>query len=172
VGQKHSRFGPEVSWEELQRRKVRLRLVELERGAVNVVLMRSRFPEIRLGQLGLVINEVERERILGRAKADGIRVRDHDFRWLLATGQRFDLELSSAERHPYGDDARADLCLDRVEIGCGDPSAVNQLFASLLGREPCEQIRFLDGPSAYAELRSATFTGRSEVASARLPLHV
>ena len=160
-----------MSWEELQRRKVRLRLVELERGAVNVVLMRSRFPEIRLGQLGLVINEVERERILGRAKADGIRVRDHDFRWLLATGQRFDLELSSAERHPYGDDARADLCLDR-KIGCGDPSAVNQLFASLLGREPCEQIRFLDGPSAYAELRSATFTGRSEVASARLPLHV
>jgi len=84
----NSRFGPEVSWEELQRRKVRLRLVELERGAVNVVLMRSRFPEIRLGQLGLVINEVERERILGRAKADGIRVRDHDFRWLLAAGQR------------------------------------------------------------------------------------
>lgn len=149
---------------------MRLRLVELERGAVNVVRMRSRFPEIRLGQLGLVINDVERERILGRT--DGLRVRDHDFRVLLATGQRFDLELASAERHPYDGNACADLCLDRVEIGCRDPRAVSQLFASLLGPEPCEQIRFLDGPSAYAELRSATFTGRSEVASTRLPLQV
>jgi hypothetical protein len=42
VGREHRSFGPEVGWDELERMGVRLRLVELESGAVNVVVMRGK----------------------------------------------------------------------------------------------------------------------------------
>ena len=59
VGREHRRFEPDEPLD-----GARLRLEELERGAVNVVLMPSRFPERRLGHSGVPVSPDERAAVL------------------------------------------------------------------------------------------------------------
>jgi hypothetical protein len=170
AGREHRKFEPHLTWEELDSLGVRLRLVELERGAVNVVLMRSRFPEVRLGQVGFVVDDLERAAILERAARRQLRVRDHEVRWLITTGQGFDLELADPSRHAYDDAARAELRLDGIEIACSDPEAAQGLFADLLGPTASRQVRFTRGRDNHAELRSCALAGALSVATGSLPL--
>jgi hypothetical protein len=154
AGREETRFGPEVSYEELRARGVRLRLVELERGAVNVVLMQSRFPEARLGQVGVLVDAAERERAVARAATLGLHTRDRGARLFVATGQSFDLELTDAARHPYDAAALAALRLASLDVACADPAAAATLARQLRDDATARRLRFAPGPAGWAELRA------------------
>jgi hypothetical protein len=169
VGDEHRRFEPDTGWEELADLGLRLRLVELERGAVNVVLMRSRFPERRLGQIGFATTEEEQNAALERAATSGARMRDRGFRSFVASGQRFDFELTAHERHEYGPEALAELRLEGVVVRCGDPANAAALARVVAGDE-ARRLEFVAGESDFAELASWSLSGRfaeSEVSVAR-----
>ena len=55
---------PGVSWEELDAKGFKLRLTELEKGAVNVVVQPGQWPVPRVDHLGLVLDEDEFEATL------------------------------------------------------------------------------------------------------------
>lgn len=170
VGREHRRFDPEVSYDELQANGVRLRLVELERGAVNVVLMRSRSAEVRFGHLGFIANGSEREPILRRAADLGLRVRGGTIRWLISTGQHFSLELADPSRHHYDQRAKDELRVESVVVGCADPGGARTVFSELLGPALAAHVTFRPGPRSHAELFSCQLAGTSSVAHVRLPL--
>lgn len=159
VGREETRFGPDVSHEELRERGVRLRLVELERGAVNVVLMQSRFPETQLGQVGVLVGAAERERAVARAAVLGLHTRDRGARLFVATGQGFDLELTDAARHAYDATALAALRLASLDIACADPAAAAMLARRLLDDASARRFRFAPGPAGWAELRAWELAG-------------
>jgi hypothetical protein len=162
VGKEHRRFEPETEWEELAELRVRLRLVELERGAVNVVLMRSRFPELRLGQVGFATSAAEQRAALDRAQAAGARIRNGGFRSFVPSGQRFDFELTAHERHEYGPDALEELRLEELVVRCADPEKADALARVVAGDE-AQRLRFVPGSAGFAELASWTLGGRARV---------
>jgi hypothetical protein len=158
VGAEHRRFERETGWDELADLGVRLRLVELERGAVNVVLMRSRFREQRLGQIGFAVREEEQRAALDRAAASGARVRGRGFRSFVASGQRFDFELTAHERHEYGPDALDELRLKGVVVRCADPDRARDL-AQIVAGEEARRLEFVAGSRDFAELASWSLSG-------------
>jgi hypothetical protein len=164
VGKEHRRFDPETGWNELAELGVRLRLVELERGAVNVVLMRSRFPELRLGQIGFATTDEEQRATLERAASAGARVRNGGFRSFVSSGQRFDFELTAHERHEYGLDALDELRLERVVVRCADPGKARDLARIVTGDE-AERLEFVAGSKGFAELASWSLSGSFAVSA-------
>jgi hypothetical protein len=164
VGKEHRRFEPEVGWDQLAELGVRLRLVELEQGAVNVVLMRSRFPEPRLGQVGFATTEAEQRAAIERAAAAGARIRNGSFRSFVSSGQRFDFELTAHERYEYAPAALAELRLQSVVIRCAEPGKAKDLARAVAGEE-AHRLEFVAGSKNFAELASWSLSGRSAVSA-------
>ena len=57
VGEEHTSYEPGVSWEELDRLGFKLRLAELERGAVNVVVQPGQWDLPRVDHIGIALDE-------------------------------------------------------------------------------------------------------------------
>ena len=66
-GESSQWFEPGTSWEELDAMGFRLRLVELGRGAVNVVLQPGHWDVPRVDHLGIALDEEEYEGVVDRA---------------------------------------------------------------------------------------------------------
>ena len=154
LGREHTRFGPEVSWEELDERGVRLRLVELERGAVNVVLMRAKVSKRRLGQVGFSADADEHERVLVRARDLGLKTRPNEVRSFVRIDRGLDLELSDARRYAYGDDALAELRIESLVIATPEPESASRLVRELVGPQLAGQLAFVQSREAFARLDS------------------
>src|ERR671937_2208575 len=74
VGEDAVSFEAGVPWNELDRIGFKLRLSELERGAVNVVVQPGQWELPRLDHFGLALDEDEFEDALARAEALRLRV--------------------------------------------------------------------------------------------------
>ena len=159
VGREHRRFDPSIGWDELAELGVRLRLVELERGAVNVVLMRAKAPDRRLGQVGFTATGEERGDVLARAAACGLKSEPDDVRSFVRLDHRLDLELSDAGRYAYDAAALAELRIESLEVACARPERSAMLARMLLGPEHAASLRFVPGPQQYARLESWTLAG-------------
>ncbi|HEU0193573.1 MAG TPA: hypothetical protein VFQ71_05200 [Gaiellales bacterium] len=152
VGQEHEGFGPEVGWDELRRRGFRLRLVELEQGAVNVVLMPARFPERRLGHIGAVADVDERDRALAAADRLGRSTRGGDVRKFVRTGGGFELELTDSGRADSILAGTERLRIERLEIACPDTAAAAETLQATLDPEVCDRIDLRPSQERFAEL--------------------
>ena len=87
-------FEAGVPWEELDRRGFKLRLSELERGAVNVVVQPGQWELPRVDHLGLVLDDDEFGDAIIRASERELRVQEHGGRrTFVATGVGYRLEL-------------------------------------------------------------------------------
>src|SRR5205085_3616887 len=87
-------YEPGVSWEELDALGFKLRLTELEKGSVNVVVQPGQWPVPRVDHLGLVLDEDEFEAALERAERNGLRVQEHGGRrTFVSTNAGYRLEL-------------------------------------------------------------------------------
>ena len=94
VGEETTSFEPGRSWEELDRLGFKLRLSELERGAVNVVVQPGQWDVPRLDHLGLVLDEDAFLETLERATEHNLRIQEHGGRrTFVATNAGFRLEL-------------------------------------------------------------------------------
>jgi hypothetical protein len=137
IGENHRSFESGTSWEELDRIGFKLRLSEVERGAVNVVVQPGHWRIPRVDHIGLALDEDEFEEVLLRAAESRLRVQEHaGRRTFVATNVGYRIEI-----HPPRDwieDLIADeedLHLQRLHLRADDPREKAAALAGLLGLE-------------------------------------
>jgi catechol 2,3-dioxygenase-like lactoylglutathione lyase family enzyme len=167
IGDEHTSFPAGVPWEELDRLGFRLRLAEVQRGAVNVAVQPGLWPLPRLDHVGLALEEDSFVEVLERATAQGLSVQEHAGRQtFVTTGAGYRLEI-----HPprdWIDELLADegeLRIRELHLLAHDPIAKAAALGELLGVTTAEGdavvgdalVRFLPGgplgrPELHAEL--------------------
>ncbi len=168
IGEDLTSYEPGVSWAELDAVGFKLRLSELERGAVNVVVQPGQWPLPRVDHLGFALDDEEFDRALDRAEEADLRVQEHGGRrTFVSTNAGYRLEL-----HPPRDwiddllERSNRLRLSELHMKADDPEAKARALAELLD---CEQIgadvevgdtlvRFVPGgPQGRPELHGELF---------------
>jgi catechol 2,3-dioxygenase-like lactoylglutathione lyase family enzyme len=168
VGEETTSFEPGRSWEELDKLGFKLRLAELERGAVNVVVQPGQWDVPRLDHLGLVLDEDAFLETLERASEKNLRIQEHGGRrTFVATNAGFRLEL-----HPPRDWIEDllthddELRIGELHLRADDPEHKASAIAEVLAvdaegatvRLEEAMIRFLpEGPQGRPELHSELF---------------
>ncbi len=168
IGDKQLSFEAGVPWDELDRLGFKLRLTELERGAVNVVVQPGHWRVPRVDHVGLALEEDEFEEVLARAAQWRLRVQEHaGRRTFVATNVGYRLEV-----HPpreWIEDLLAEsgaLALTELQLKSDDPDGKAQALASLLGLEVDRGaveigetlVRFIPGgPDGRPELHAEHF---------------
>src|SRR5213076_2676004 len=77
VGEEHRGYEPGVSWEELDGIGFKLRLSELARGAVNVVVQPGQWDLPRVDHIGIALDEDDFIATLARAEVRDLRIQEH-----------------------------------------------------------------------------------------------
>ncbi len=167
IGDEYQSFEPGISWEALDRMGFKLRLSELERGAVNVVVQPGQWDLPRVDHLGIAFDEDEFAGVLDRAVERELRIQAHGGRrTFIATNAGYRLEV-----HPPRDwldvllGSTGDLMLGELHLLADEPEAKAVVLAELLATERDgtsvqvgeSVVRFLPGgpqgrPQLQAEL--------------------
>jgi catechol 2,3-dioxygenase-like lactoylglutathione lyase family enzyme len=134
IGEELTSYEPGMSWADLDAIGFKLRLSEVELGAVNVVVQPGQWPLPRVDHLGLALEDEEFDATIERAQDAGLRVQEHGGRrTFVSTNAGYRLEL-----HPprdWIDDllARGDrLRLSQLHLRADDPAAKAHALAELL----------------------------------------
>jgi hypothetical protein len=134
IGDDLTSYEPGVSWAELDALGFKLRLSELELGAVNVVVQPGQWPLPRVDHLGLALDDEEFDGTLDRAEESGLRVQEHGgHRTFVSTNAGYRLELHPP--HEWIDDllTRGDrLRLSELHLRADHPHGKAQALAELL----------------------------------------
>ena len=167
IGEDLTSYEPGISWQELDAAGFKLRLTELELGAVNVVVQPGQWPLPRVDHVGVALAEDELDAALAAAEEAGLRVQEHGGRrTFVSTNAGYRLEL-----HRPGDwldellARRERLRLAELHLKADDPGAKAQAIADILGldRDGADVevgdtlLRFVEGgpqgrPELYGEL--------------------
>src|SRR5215210_1338701 len=123
VGENSHWFEPGISWNELDEMGFRLRLVELTRGAVNVVLQPGHWDRPRVDHLGIALDEDGYTAALERASDLELKIQDHPGkRTFIATDVGYRLEV-----HPPRDwieatlERSGEMRLAEIHLRASDP---------------------------------------------------
>ena len=167
VGEEHTSYEPGISWDELDSIGFKLRLAELERGAVNVVVQPGQWDLPRVDHIGIALEEDDFAATLARADQLKLRVQEHGGRrTFVTTGAGYRVEL-----HPPRDwleellsEAEV-LSIGELQMKADDPFRKTEALADLLElphRGSTVEVgdtvvRFVDGgpvgrPELHAEL--------------------
>lgn len=137
IGEEYQSFEAGTSWEELDGMGFKLRLTELERGAVNVVVQPGQWELPRVDHLGLALDEDEFTDLIDRAVAQELRIQAHGGRrTFVATNAGYRLEV-----HPPRQwldellDQHGTLRLAELQLLADDPDAKAAVLADLLQSE-------------------------------------
>jgi hypothetical protein len=172
---RHGRIGEEVTafeaghgWEDLDRVGFKLRLTELERGAVNVVVQPGQWELPRVDHLGFALDEDEFVETLARAEVRELRIQEHGGRrTFVSTNAGYRLEL-----HPPREwldellEKGNELRLAELQLRADDPelkaAALGELLAVPYGRDSVEigdaVVRFVpEGPQGRPQLFGELF---------------
>jgi hypothetical protein len=169
IGEETTSFEAGVPWEDLDERGFKLRLSELERGSVNVVVQPGQWELPRVDHLGLALDEDEFADTIVRASERELRIQEHGGRrTFVATGVGYRLEL-----HPPREwleellEGANDLRLSELQLQTDEPDAKAEALGDLLGLEVERAaieigdtlVRFLPGgPQGRPELYGELFT--------------
>ena len=168
VGDEPVSVEPGVPWENLERDGFKLRLSELQRGAVNVVVQPGHWRLPRIDHLGVVLDEDAFHEVLERAATWNLRIQEHPGRrTFVATNAGYRLEV-----HPpreWIDDlvaAGGELRLAELQLRADDPQTKASALAAILGLEATDEavcigesvVQFLPGgPEGRPELHAERF---------------
>ena len=137
IGEDLTSYEPGISWDELDSMAFKLRLTELEKGAVNVVVQPGQWPLPRVDNLGLVLDEEEFDEALERAARADLRIQEHGGRrTFVSTNAGYRLEL-----HPprdWIDELLAqsnELRLSELHLRSDDPQTKAGVLCAILGIE-------------------------------------
>jgi hypothetical protein len=167
IGEEPTSFEAGMSWDDLDGRGFKLRLSELERGAVNIVVQPGQWDLPRVDHIGLALSDDEFADTIVRASERELRIQEHGGRrTFVATGVGYRLEL-----HPPRDwledllAAVDTLRLSELQLQADDPVAKAAVLADLLDLDADRGdveiggtlVRFVPGgpegrPELYAEL--------------------
>lgn len=157
---------PGASWSELDREGFKLRLSELERGSVNVVLQPGHWRLPRVDHIGVVLDEDVYAAVLERAAAWDLPVQERGGRrTFVGTKAGYRIEIHPPRDWIYGlleaDDA---FRLSELQLTTDAPGAKARALAEILGLPRTDDavevgettVRFLPGgpegrPELYAE---------------------
>jgi hypothetical protein len=161
-------FEAGTGWDELDRIGFKLRLTELERGAVNVVVQPGQWELPRLDHLGFALDEDDFIATLARADMRELRIQEHGGRrTFVTTNAGFRLEL-----HPpreWLDEllaAESELKLAELQLRADDPelkaAALGEILEVPYTRDSVTVgetlVRFLpDGPQGRPQLHAELF---------------
>ena len=168
IGDEHVAVESGVSWEKLDHDGFKLRLSELERGAVNVVVQPGHWKIPRVDHLGVALDEDDFQSVLGRAMQWNLRVQEHGGRrTFVATNAGYRLEV-----HPPREwidellEEREELHLAELHLRADEPEAKAGALADILGLAMEENavqvgetlVRFIaGGPEGRHELYGERF---------------
>jgi hypothetical protein len=168
-GESSQWFEPGTSWEDLDAMGFRLRLVELGRGAVNVVIQPGHWDVPRVDHFGIALDENEYEAVIERAGELGLKIQDHPGkRTFVTTEAGYRLEV-----HPPRDwieealSQADDLHLDEIHVRANDPEEKAVALAEILDLDRTASevsvgdtvVRFLPGgPEGRPELVAEVLT--------------
>src|SRR5580765_8788022 len=94
IGEETTSFEAGYGWDDLDRMGFKLRLTELERGAVNVVVQPGQWELPRVDHLGIALDEDDFAATLARADQLKLRVQEHGGRrTFVTTGAGYRVEL-------------------------------------------------------------------------------
>ena len=167
IGEDYQSFEPGVSWAELDMLGFKLRLSELERGAVNVVVQPGQWELPRVDHLGLALDEDEFDEVVERAVERDLRIQSHGGRrTFIATNAGYRVEVHPPREwlHELLGHSQ-ELALMELHLLADDPEAKAAALAELLEAQ-CDgtnvrvgdsTVRFLPGgpqgrPQLHAEL--------------------
>jgi hypothetical protein len=168
IGDEHVAVEPGVSWEKLDHDGFKLRLSELERGAVNVVVQPGHWKVPRVDHLGVALDEEDFQSVLGRAMQWNLRVQEHGGRrTFVATNAGYRLEVHPPrewidELLAEGDELR----IAELQLRADEPETKAGALADILGLELNDAavqvgdtlVRFLPGgPEGRPELYGERF---------------
>jgi hypothetical protein len=135
IGEEHVAVEAGVSWEKLDHDGFKLRLSELELGAVNVVVQPGHWRVPRVDHIGVALDEEEFQEVLGRAAQWNLRVQEHGGRrTFVATNVGYRIEI-----HPPRDwidellSERDALRLSELQLRADEPEAKAGALADILG---------------------------------------
>ncbi len=168
IGEDTTSFEQGTSWEQLDRIGFKLRLAELERGAVNVVVQPGQWALPRVDHLGLALDDDEFFEAISEAQRRELRIQEHGGRrTFVSTGAGYRLEL-----HPPREwieellAESAALQLSELHLLADDPPTKAEALAGILGLEADKGsvevgntiVRFLPGgPQGRPELHGELF---------------
>jgi hypothetical protein len=169
IGEDYQSVEPGVSWEELDKIGFRLRLSELERGSVNVVVQPGQWELPRVDHVGLALTEDEFENVVDRAATKELRIQAHGGRrTFVATNAGYRLEI-----HPPREwleellSSDSTFTLTELHLLSEDPESKATVLAELLDVDRDggnvqvgnTLLRFLpDGPPGRPQLHAELFT--------------
>ena len=169
IGEDYQSVEPGVSWEELDNIGFRLRLSELERGSVNVVVQPGQWELPRVDHVGLALTEEEFEDVVDRAATKELRIQAHGGRrTFVATNAGYRLEI-----HPPREwleellSSDSTFTLTELHLLSEDPESKATVLAELLDVDRDggnvqvgnTLLRFLpDGPPGRPQLHAELFT--------------
>jgi hypothetical protein len=169
IGEDYQSFSAGTSWEELDELGFKLRLSELERGGVNVVVQPGQWDLPRIDHIGLELDEDEFGEVIDRAVDRELRVQAHGGRrTFVSTSAGYRLEVHPPREWIDGMFEPPDaLRLAELHLLADDPEAKAAALADLLASERDGTdvevgdavVRFLRGgpqgrPQLHAELFS------------------
>ena len=168
VGERHVTAEPGRSWEALEREGFKLRLSEMQRGAVNVVIQPGHWHVPRVDHLGVVLDDDDDfQAVLVRAMGWNLPVQERSSRrTFISTNAGYRLEV-----HPpraWIDDLlleRDELVVADLQLRSSEPRQQASALADILGLEALTggavmvgdtAVQFLPGgpegrPELYAE---------------------
>ena len=166
VGDDTISYDAGLGWPELDAMDFKLRLSELERGAVNVVVQPGQWPTPRVDHLGFVLDEDEFESAIERAEQNDLRVQEHGGRrTFVSTNAGYRIEV-----HPPREwidellEDRDELRIAEIHLRADEPHTKAGVLADILGLQMEDNavlvgetaVQFLPGgpegrPELYAE---------------------
>lgn len=168
IAEEYQSFEAGRSWEELDRLEFKLRLSELERGAINIVVQPGQWELPRVDHLGVALDHDEFDEVLDRAVSRELRVQAHGGRrTFISTNVGYRLEV-----HPPREwldellEQRDELTLGEIHLRTEDPEVKAEALAELLdvpfdgGTVTVGEttVRFLPGgPPGRPELQAELF---------------
>ena len=169
IGDDHVTAEPGSSWEQLDSEGFRLRLTELQRGAVNVVIQPGHWRLPRIDHLGIVLDEDDFQAVLGRASQWNLPVQERGARrTFVSTNAGYRIEV-----HPPREwidellEGSDEFRLDELQVKVDRPEQKAGVLADILGLSILADsvelgetlVRFLPGgPEGRPELYAERFT--------------
>jgi hypothetical protein len=126
---------PGTPWSELDREGFKLRLSELQRGSVNVVVQPGHWHLPRVDHIGVVLDEAGFQAVLARAAARNLSVQERaGRRTFISTNAGYRLEVHPPRDWIYGLlEARDEFRLSELQLTADAPEAKASALADLLG---------------------------------------
>lgn len=168
MGEDHVTVEPGATWEQLDRDGFRLRLSELQRGSVNVVVQPGHWKLPRVDHVGVALDEDDFQAVLSRAAHWNLPVQERGSRrTFISTNAGYRIEI-----HPPREwieellASNDDFRLDELQLKVDRPESKAGALADILGLELAgdavavgdSTVRFLpNGPEGRPELYAERF---------------